>query len=1187
MSEAIETMARDDMALQLPLDDGVQLIEASAGTGKTFTIAGLYARLVVERQLELRHILVMTFTRAATDELRQRLRQRLSRCAELAASPWLDAPPDDEELDAEATWTLALLHRALDAGEDRAALAKRLQLAVLGMDEAAIVTIHGFCQRVLREHAALVDGASSDAELEPDDGDLLEDFAADAWLRIADDGDVLLREALPVLADTPDALAEKLKALVAFAGDIEPISPMQPLPVPISPDTCREHVFAAWAKGAEEAVTLFAQAHAAGHFTVKAFDANSVKTLQDMAQQLQGRFWPSETLLQTFAASTITDGLKKRAPEFVGHPAFDAIESWWQTRQAWQAAVRARIPLLLHRLVNEARIWLVRRKRALSRLSYDDQITLVHAGLCVRTRHALLDALRRQYPVALVDEFQDTDARQFDIFARLYADFGTLFCIGDPKQAIYGFRGGDVHAYLRARKLAKQDWHLKHNFRSAPGVLHAHAALFKQPERHVFIEDGIGFDDVAWGGKTAADALCHNGKTVSPMTWWQLPDVPIKGGKDATRDWLAMACAAEVARLLAPGASTLNGEPLQPKHVAVLVNSNAEAMSVQDALAARGVPAVCLRRESVYASPEAAELRQILDALLVPRHVPLARGALATHLLGCQLDDLKTMQDDDLDWHAVLDDLRQRWFERGILAMIERLGEQHAERLLSQTGGERCLSNLMQLGDAMQAQARRLATPHAQRDWLAERIAEADEFNEDEQLHLQSDAERVQILTLHASKGLEYELVFLPFAALMSARESKAGELARFHHDDRLVKRYLGSGNGDDATAKADQAAIAAALEEDKAEGVRKLYVGVTRAKHACWLSIGKPSSKFTHGVLDGVLPEGIAALAQKAADCMTLCDVPSIQAESLAPAVPVANPVCRRFDRVIDRDWWVHSFSRLSEGGHAGVIPVDAVAEVGAEDAVDALALSTGPRGPRFGSAVHAALEVVDFAAWAGASDEVPETQRRLIVDAMRAEGFTTDVAHEAAMRMLGAALCTPLFDDLSLATLPAAQRCAEMEFHFGIAGADPQALLHLLHEHGYQQHRHAFAHLGGRLAGLMNGLIDLTFVHQDRWWVVDYKTNHLGDHAGDYAPARLPAAIAANDYDLQYLIYTLALHRWLRQVRGADYDYERDFGGVCYLFLRGMGVGEAGNGIFRDRPPAALIENMDALLHAPGVAA
>jgi exodeoxyribonuclease V beta subunit len=1185
----LANLAANDRALSLPLG-GMQLIEASAGTGKTYTIAGLYARLIIERRLPVRKVLVMTFTKAATEELRQRLRERLAVCARLAATPAADPDaPEPDGADDEKSWALALLRRASrDNDEPRAAIAERLRLAVTGMDEAAIFTIHAFCQRVLDAHAALLDGAVAGAELVPSDRDLLEDFAADFWLRVAGEGDADQLAALEQLASTPEVLAGMLLGLIAFDGGVEPTA--CEVPNAADEEAAWQVLLSAWQTDGEAAVTSFEEWFAAGYLHAGRYRKGSDAKLHQLAAMLVAGQRPASDDLARFRQSKLIDAAKKGCPAFPHHDAFMAIDRWLAANEATDARRRAMQPALLQQAVAEARTWLAARKHDLARVSYDDLIVRLATGLtgAAGRSERLATALRAQYPCALVDEFQDTDPRQFAILDTLYRSHGSLCMIGDPKQAIYGFRGGDVHAYLCAAKSADGHHHLDRNFRSSAGMLRAVEALFSVTD-NPFIEDGIDFEHVTWGGKVAGDALRMDGQTLTPLTLWQPPRDG--DGKlflaDDWRDVAAAACATTIVRLLCQ--ATLDGEPVKPARVAVLTNTNAEAALVQDVLHAHGVPAVCLRQESIYATREAAELLRLLDALLVPQSMPRARAALATEWLGRTLSDLARMDADEAFWREALDelaDLNERWFSRGIQAMLERLAEHHAPRLLALPDGDRRLSNLLQLAEVLQADSHRLIGERGLRDALAQHIRNADHRNEAEQLRLENDAECVQIVTLHRSKGLEYDVVLMPFVGLMKIKTASKGKLATFHRDDAAVKRLIRSDSK--AREETDAEACAAARREALAEDVRKLYVGVTRARYACWVGCGGGSA-LGHLLRNSIDGEALAADHPDVIACQPL---PADDAEPLPATSVTKKASARTFTRDLPRDWWVHSFSQLAAGARDEVAVAGSAADESLDTAVDTIEpqpagveIPAWPRGARYGNAVHAILEQADFIDWLDATDAPPNAEA-LLRRELSAAGYGGEEqagAQTATAHLVAAALNVPIVDDLRLAAVDTEDRRAEMEFHFGIAGADPAALLALLHQYGYQHQHPDFARMGKRLRGLMTGIIDLVFRHDDQWWIVDYKTNYLGPRAADYQPERLPAAIAEHDYDLQYLIYGVALHRWLHQSLGTDYDYARDFGGIRYLFLRGMAADVPGCGVFADRPPQALIESLDTLLQAP----
>lgn len=1201
--DTLEILQKEDLSLSMPID-GMRLIEASAGTGKTFTIAGLYARLVIEEKVALRHILVMTFTRAACGELRTRLRERLQLCASLVDHP-AAAPdgPEPDKVNPEDRLALALLRRVRARDDETLVhLRRRIDDAVNRMDEAAVVTIHGFCQRVLRDYAAQVDGGGQATQLESSDRDLLEDIAADLWLKIAGDTNPERLAALQQLANTPAQLAQILGDLVYFHGPLEPAAETE-LPAEADTDSAKQDLAALWQKDGERACAIFDEWHEDGRLHGGWYRKGSSEQLHSVCARLSNGLMPGEKELSKFSVPKLRKAVNKAAREAHGEfpdlPVLAAIDTWLAVSE--QAAQRRQgmATVLLHELQDQARAALDRRKRELARMSYDDQIERVHAGLTDGSS-ALITALREQYPYAMIDEFQDTNPRQFEIFRKLYENFGSLLIIGDPKQAIYGFRGGDVHAYLEAAKLATGRATLTQNFRSSSQLLRAIEALFAQRGDDVFVEPGIDFEAVRCGNEPKGPLLLDT-EPAQPLTLWQIPEEATTA--DAQRAVMALAAAVQIAELLDPDCATLAGERIEPGSIAVLVNKHDEADLVLSALRALHIPAVSVQKQSVFGTEQAGDVLRLLDALLAPESLRLACGALATLLLGRTLADFDAMQNDETEAHKQLEylaDLRRIWLRRGVLAMLERVMEQRAAELLDLADGERRLSNLMQLAELLQDAAHSLSGPRALRDRLALHIRDADDHREDEQLRLESDAACVQVMTLHASKGLEFDLVLLPFMAMRAAKSTAKGKLARFHRDGKLAKRLITTDSY--ARSADDEAALALERRESLAGDVRLLYVGVTRARHACWMSVepegGAASSKKTKGadeyprkLLQWVLGGAAdgAALAQAAPTVVSCQAMPNeSRGKPHTPPQP-ATGEARQFPRALKRDWWVHSFSQLNRGERDRQVDIAADhedASVPAVVASDVVEVVSRPRGAEYGNAVHAILEHADFAAWRSA-ESIPESQLPLLQQHLRQAGYSgreLEQAQVATGRMLLDSLNAPFIGDTRLVDLPPSARCAEMRFHFGIAGAHSENLLSLLHAHGYQHERTQFSSLRGPLRGLMHGIIDLVCFHDNHWWVIDYKTNHLGDRYADYGEVGMQAAVELHGYDLQYLIYSVAAHRWLKQVLGAGYDYTRDFGGVRYLFLRGMHPERSGMGVFADKPPTELIEALDGLLAAPG---
>ena len=608
---------------------------------------------------------------------------------------------------------------------------------------------------------------------------------------------------------------------------------------------------------------------------------------------------------------------------------------------------------------------------------------------------------------------------------------------------------------------------------------------------------------------------------------------------------------------------------------------------IQQALALAGIPAVAAGKQSLFATDEARELHALLLALLHGSDDGRLRAALCTVLVGEDAAAIDAL-DRDGDAHRRWQLQAQHWRERlrggGPLALVGDLCAANAERLLGLLDGERRVSNTLQLAEALQEAQRDALGLHGLVDWLGRRIAEADANDEAQLLRLESDARRVQIVTLHKSKGLEYPLVFLPFVGI-GGRERSPGRYCVVHDEGegrRLHWKF-------EALPEADwKAASDLWKAEQRAEDARLLYVGLTRAEHALWIA-GGPFSGHAGTPLAKMLQDETALRAAGVLFDTALppADLPRLPAESDA-AVPPARTPARR----LASDWWVYSFSQLAKADAGTDVFVEVASaatlpatggndepDAGGDAPADAV-FDARFAGNRYGVALHAALEHADFAAWRGwrAGDAAPQEDTQAIADALGAQGYGGDVMADGialTTQLVGQTLTVALPEGTRLCDVPAEERRPEIEFQFALQPTCVDALFELLHAHGLVRDRHGFG-LRQRLEGLMTGLIDLTYRFDGRWYVLDYKSNRLPG----YDPASLQRAMAHSEYDLQALIYTLALHRWLRFRLGAGYDYARDFGGIRYLFCRGLDAARSDSpGIHAQCFAPELVHALDAL--------
>ncbi|UYK76954.1 exodeoxyribonuclease V subunit beta [Xanthomonas sacchari] len=1239
-----------DPYLQLPLH-GVRLIEASAGTGKTFTLATLFTRLVVERGLRLGQLLAVTFTEAATQELRRRIRERLALAASLVPNPDQDlvgaalaatdpsqSTPQQDPPDVALTRAILAAHLAAST-ETPAALRRRLQQAAEDIDLAAIFTIHGFCARVLREHALESGQAFAAPQLLTDDRELLRDVAADLWRQRAADP-AMAEDLVALWPGGPDGMAIDLRELVRH-----------PTLLPAAP------VFSA-----EDGAVLQQAAQRAGVALAEAFRTHGTACFEAIAAAMDAgvlskvsykpdwltALWhwldafaaaptadapPHPKLVKLTAAELAAGTNKKHAERTPASPLGHAIDGYLAAlAQLSQWRTQRRI-CLLHALRADAGERLAYLKRQRRVQTYDDLVEGVARALEGPHGAALAQRLRAQYAVALVDEFQDTDDRQWTIFRKVFAPATAdanlaqddaaiapslsapddtpplLALIGDPKQAIYGFRGGDVRTYLAAAADAERAPPLAHNFRSRPALLAAIDALYAQAGyADAFLTDGIAFHPVQPGSKRVDADLQRNGAPAPALTVWRAPEPPPPPatakapGKPKpwsagrARELCTAACVAAIRGWLADardGRASLLGRPVQAGDIAVLVRSHGEATRIQQALAAAGIPAVAAGRRSLFATDEALELLALLQALLDPGDDGRLRAALATVLIGEDAAAIAALDHDGerhRRWQQQALDWRERWQRGGPLALIGDLGAAHGQRLLALVDGERRLTNYLQLAELLQEADTRALGPHGLVDWLARRIANADDSDEAQQLRLESDARRVQIVTLHKSKGLEYPLVFLPYAGIGRSERSPGRHCVVPAPQGGRQLQWSTSRSGGESDPAWDTAE-AAWKQEQRAEDARLLYVGLTRAEHALWTATGAfPQHERT--ALAPMLRDLDALQAAAAPGAIAIDSTPPpAQLPRLPPEPAPPVPPARVPQRRVLPEWWVYSFTQLanadagsdpmasatvpSSGGSdepAASEPVSAAVEV---DMVDRRFV-----GNRFGVAMHDVFERCDFAAWCSwqPGQPAPAGQATAIVEALQRGGYAEDELEDGTAMLtalVGNTLTVALPEGTCLAAVPEEQRRNEMEFHFAMRPTRVDALLALLHRFGVAGERQAFG-ARQRLEGLMTGLIDLTYQHDGRWYVLDYKSNRLPA----YDPDALARAMAHSEYTLQALIYTVALHRWLRFRLGGAYDYARDFGGVRYLFCRGLDAArDPSPGVHAWRFDPDLIEGVDAL--------
>jgi exodeoxyribonuclease V beta subunit len=1205
------------------------LIEASAGTGKTYTITTLAVRLVAAGY-PIESILVVTFTEAAAAELKLRIRDRLSRV--LGEMPHPEPPggqektaengpagqtgrgPDDRDPNDPAGQvtghvtgnprkTTDELVDFLASQGDPEMICRRIRLALSCFDQASIMTIHAFCLQTLKAHA-FETGTPFDMELMADASGFFRQVCMDFFMTTVNDLDPLVLKMLARKKMTPPALGRDMKPAVARPG----IALIPPCPVFEDVSGQYREVTAQIREilgdGGREVADLIQadpglDKRSYSKKNVPAWLGAACKALESDRENALFVMTEKGDSLYRFTRTCLAQKTKAGATP-AGHLFFDLCEALYGLYRKMETNVIS----LKHQFPQFYGQSLSRLKQEQGQCFFDDLVNdLARALAGGPGSRQLVRAVQARYEACLIDEFQDTDPAQYTIFSTLFAraasrfgGFRPFFMIGDPKQAIYAFRGGDIFAYLAACKDSDQRFTLGKNYRSSPLLVQAVNDLFSAaPQPFVF-------DDIPFIRVGTPDTACHylldGDRLAAPLRFGFLPRKGLDLDrqrfltKETARRLIPKLLAGQIlADLEAPYTlmdKTHGAVPAGFGDMAVLVRTNQEAKEVQEALTQARIPSYLSKTGSVYDSPQAVELNDILWAVFSPGHVGFMKAALASPVFGFEPDRLKALSQKALwEWQDRFRGWKEIWETKGFIAMI--MGLLHSqEGLLHPDSGldERGLTNFYHLVELISQAAlhRHLSMYYLLRWYQAQLFAGTRDEAADE-LRLESDRKAVAIVTIHKSKGLEYPIVYLPY--LWSDPRPKDNGPVLFHDPDadfQLCLDLRGTDFQGEDTAGMDRATALHALETE-AEQRRLLYVAVTRASAMCWIFWAGVSGVAASALGSMIHMDGCGEDADMISDLDALAGTgEKIQVQLLAPpgavqpltmdqALP-ADLSARAVTRQVRPGFSITSFSALA--GHPGASETpDRSFLPEAPDTGDTMAppdrtgtrirLHAFPKGPGAGDFFHAVLEQIDFqwdlpAMTACVSNHLPRF------------GFSDPALAAPASAAIKEVVTTPLpagTDRFRLTDISMGHRITETEFLFDVNRLDLTHPADLFDESGQWK-----AYAGnlrqqdpGRLAGFIKGFIDLVVRHREKYYIIDYKSNFLGDLYEDYALPALTRAMTHHHYVLQYHIYAVALHQYLG-LRIKNYDRDKDFGGVLYLFIRGMHPDLPGSGVFFDRP-------------------
>ncbi len=1164
---------------------GVSLIEASAGTGKTYTITHLYVRCLLETDFKVNQLLVVTFTNAATQELRGRIR-------ELVYEVWnylTDANIENTQLD-----DLFLQFRQ----NGKAIFA--LQEALINFDEASIYSIHGFCQRVLNSFPVETNSLLQQ-HIVPDERELEQIAVRDFWRLHITSTEINKLRWLLTQWKNPDDLLNDVRPLLGFKETVNQTAEQ------LDMESAAEKIKQAWKElnkhwenSTEEVEAFLMDSPSLNRGRVR---KETIKKLIPELKNYLGTTIPYSMLEKwdLLTQSKLTTCLKKNTTDDrVNIPFFEVAENYSELHQDW--LYKQKLEILIN-ATNSVQQSVIETKADAQNISFNDLITQLSSAL-TSDNTSFINKVTSLYPLAMVDEFQDTDHKQYNIFKTLYQSESdeekTLILIGDPKQAIYSFRGADIFTYQQAKQSTDNHYTLDTNYRSTSEYINLVNSIFKYNENSFIFEQLIEFSASKANTKKPKFISQDNGN-VSPLVCWIHPLTEKPLAKDKATDFFATICAKEIFNLLQQKTLLLDDKIVEAKDLTILVKTGRQASLMKNKLAELGISSALILRDSVFASEQAREISLLLEVLIEPSNIRRLSGLLSTDLFGWNAQQISNLQKNNVQLVTLLEQMKEyqlQWLHKGILSMFFKLmdDQQTLQKSLSYMDGERKMTNWMHIVELLQQQSNKHASFSQALHWLVQQREQVkDGVNiEEHQLRLESDSDLVRIVTIHKSKGLQYPIVFIPF--MWDVKGNKYQPKSYSYHDESGNKKVM----------IYDEAERDSWHQENLAEEIRLFYVAMTRAIYRCYLGFGNingaGSSAIAHCLFSELIKKGnypqnldISNEAELRQPFMSLnqqtqhdkTDVSlisfhdDIHTESINSSahgdtnLPLKQAAAKEFKRKIQQQWRISSYSQIASSGLIEQVDrpdydalISTVTEI--ETSIDAEELSrfTFQKGAKAGNFLHDILEYQPF------DESVKES---LIQSKCSEYGFDEKWIPCLTQWIEDIMNCN--IGGMQLNQLSPKQKISEMEFYMSSHHLQAEQLNSLLHQYSYSRPEQVFSFF--TINGFLKGFIDLVFEYDGQYFIADYKSNYLGDSALNYDDHSCKEAMYDHHYHLQYLVYTLALHRFLKQ-RIKDYDYDLHFGGVYYLFLRGMSADkENKQGVYFHKPELKVIQQLDDLFN------
>jgi len=1119
----------DFNAIQVPLH-GSNLIEASAGTGKTYSIAILMLRLILEKQLQVKEVLMVTFTKAAVAELEERIRLFIRTAYKYAQG---DSIADQT--------IMQLVDQALEEHGDEK-VEQLLRDAVLFLDETSVLTIHSFCQQTLTQFAFETKQLFG-AETLQDTSAVLQDEVNRFWRK---EVTTLPAELLQYLIEVGLSRQSILNVVREHLGGKHYMSFRE------------EDEYSFCADEHDEILRMLKELKASKDDLRQCLVEHLGERSEEVREKAMGNSYARKSLQEHFGnPEALLDAIvSKKGTGYIQKLFPDLLERQTECDDAaekWNAEVFKVISRFNCMAIGQISRGISEFKMQSNQMSFDDMIVNLHEALVVRKQDLLIKGLRDKYKAVFIDEFQDTDDLQYAIFQKAFGEETILFYIGDPKQSIYAWRKADIETYFQAFHEVERRYSMNTNYRSSAAFI-ASMNLFFQPTESFDTfyfqgaADSIEYIHVDSPMQNTKGTLLRDGQEDVPMSVFELPN------KDAIADGVA----AQVMALLDGTSYAImkNGQKrvVRPSDIGILVRKNSEGQAVKRILSKYNIPAVTIGDAKVLQTEEAMELLYILDAMLNISLSTINR-ALLSPLTGLSTEDLLILDEEQATER--FGHYKSTWEKDGIYnALMDFIADFNVQQNLLKgdvENGERIITNVYQLVELFhKVQSSKMLSPQELLSWLKRGIdgmeTEGDEYLQ----RVESDDEAIKIVTIHKSKGLEYNIVLAPYLDFTFFDKR---EIFSFKHPE--MRKYVSAVKRE--LTDTDMTLISSQEEQ---ENRRLLYVAITRGVYKCFVYKNTRSKNST-------LEAFTQGLKNVDASLIAFEDAPEIaEGYTFRKGERAWKPFVLESQvnfQLIQQNWTRMSYSRLNVQHESSTRYVYRKHK----NAYDEFIFNQLQRGANTGNMLHFLFETINFTDQDKWGDKIDQAIKRF---APRLHEDLPVMLYTLLTHAMNAVI--PLGGkEFSLSGVHFTRRIHELEFDFTVPAFNPYHLRSLSTDSVTVD-----VHAPGSLEGLMNGKIDLFFEHDGKYYVLDWKSNFLGDTVDDYDRESIGRAMNENNYHLQYLLYTLAVKKYL-YTRLPEFDYERDFGGVIYVFVRGVRAGQ-GSGIYVQKPSEETIARLEGIL-------